>query len=81
MQYAILDGEGHCINRILWDGEADWQPPAGCTAVYDPEGIHQSAVDPVEPVELARARDAEGQFIADDPTTPNVDEAWVKAID
>jgi len=25
-----------------------------------------------------RARDAEGKFIADDPTTPDVDEAWTQ---
>ena len=28
---------------------------------------------------LVRARDAEGRFIADDPATPDVDEAWVPA--
>jgi hypothetical protein len=27
--------------------------------------------------ERERARDADGQFIADDPSTPDVDEAWV----
>ena len=26
---------------------------------------------------LVRARDELGQFIADDPSTPDVDEAWV----
>lgn len=36
MQYAILNADGQCINRILWDGESDWQPPEGCTAVADP---------------------------------------------
>jgi hypothetical protein len=37
----------------------------------------------VAPVELTgkkrrrvRARDGDGQFVADDPTTPGVDEAW-----
>jgi hypothetical protein len=28
--------------------------------------------------ELVRARDVNGKFIADDPTTPDVDEAWAK---
>jgi hypothetical protein len=37
MQYAILNAQGKCINRILWDGESDWQPPEGCTAVADPD--------------------------------------------
>ena len=27
---------------------------------------------------LARARNELGQFLPDDPTTPDVDEAWVK---
>jgi hypothetical protein len=35
---------------------------------------------PVAPgTELERARNADGTFMADDPTTPNVDEAWVPA--
>jgi hypothetical protein len=35
---------------------------------------------PIEVVDVAvieRARDANGQFIPDDPATPDVDEAWV----
>lgn len=42
--YAIIDSEGRCINRTLWDGTTDWQPPEGCTAVPDPNNhysIHQ----------------------------------------
>lgn len=30
------------------------------------------------PVEAERARDEDGKFLADDPATPDVDEAWVK---
>lgn len=44
--YAILDSEGKCINRVLWDGETDWQPPEGCTAVPDPDGTYQIYVEP-----------------------------------
>ena len=36
---------------------------------------------PIEVLDVAvieRARDANGQFIPDDPATPDVDEAWVK---
>ena len=46
MNYAILNAEGRCINRILWDGETDWQPPAGCTAVADPDNLHQIYTEP-----------------------------------
>lgn len=38
MIYAILDADGNCINRTVWDGQTDWQPPEGCTAVPDPNG-------------------------------------------
>jgi hypothetical protein len=55
MNYAILNAEGRCINRILWDGVTDWQPPEGCTAVADPDNLHpiyqepqpESAADPL----------------------------------
>ena len=46
MIYAILDSEGKCINRTIWDGVSDWQPPEGCTAVADPDGLYQIYVDP-----------------------------------
>jgi len=31
--YAIIDSTGTVINVVLWNGNADWQPPAGCQAV------------------------------------------------
>lgn len=46
MIYAILDAEGKCINRTVWDGVSDWQPPEGCTAVPDPDGAYQIYVEP-----------------------------------
>jgi hypothetical protein len=36
---------------------------------------------PIEVVDVAvveRARDDQGRFIEDDPTTPDIDEAWVE---
>ena len=41
MIYAILDADGNCINRTVWDGHTDWQPPEGCTAVPDPNRKYQ----------------------------------------
>ena len=35
----------------------------------------------VDGVTFVRARDEQGQFLADDPATPDVDEAWVAAVD
>ncbi|MFZ9654551.1 MAG: hypothetical protein ACO29V_02840 [Limnohabitans sp.] len=40
-EYAVLDGNGTCVNRVLWDGESSWQPPDGCTVVADPDGVYQ----------------------------------------
>jgi hypothetical protein len=37
IEYAILNADGLCINRCLWDGVTEWQPPEGCTAVPDPD--------------------------------------------
>jgi hypothetical protein len=49
MNYAILNAEGRCINRILWDGESDWQPPEGCTAVADPESNYSIPLPEPQP--------------------------------
>lgn len=46
MIYAILDSNGQCINRIVWDGSNGWQPPEGCTAVPDDEGLYAIQVAP-----------------------------------
>ena len=35
----------------------------------------------VDGVTFVRARDEQGQFLADDPATPDVDEAWVAVVD
>lgn len=45
-EYAILNAEGICINRVLWDGESEWQPPEGCTAVADPDNLHPIYAEP-----------------------------------
>jgi len=47
MQYAILDSQGRCVNRVLWDGKSDWQPPQGCTAVADPENNYPINIEKV----------------------------------
>ena len=44
--YAIFNAEDICINRVLWDGESDWQPPAGCTVVPDPDNTYPIHVEP-----------------------------------
>jgi len=55
MIYAILNSEGKCINRVVWDGDTSvWSPPEGCTAVCDDECCHPIENDRpavIEPVE------------------------------
>jgi hypothetical protein len=46
MIYAILNSDNKCINRILWDGESDWQAPEGCTAVADPDNLYPIYKEP-----------------------------------
>jgi len=46
MDYAILDADNNCINRILWDGESPWQPPEACTAVADPDSLYPIYTEP-----------------------------------
>lgn len=39
--WAVLDSNGWLVNVILWDGDATWSPPPGCTVEpYDPV-LHQ----------------------------------------
>lgn len=46
---------------------------------YDEGGTGWWPADCVEPAERIRARNPDGTYRADDPTTPDVDEAWVSA--
>jgi hypothetical protein len=74
---------------VKWDGET---PPPSVQALTTVEGPYTyteileilsgpewSAPMPVEEPVLVRARDEDGRFIPDDPTTPDVNEAWEEA--
>jgi len=90
MNYAIIDLTGLVVNAIEWDGITPWTPPEGCQAVPLTEGgigwsyIDGQFVPPPEPEEaeedtvLIRARNEDGTYIADDPATPDVNEAYVE---
>jgi hypothetical protein len=43
-----------------------------------PEPEPEPTVEVVDVAVIKRARDAQGQFIPDDPATADVDEAWVE---
>ena len=38
MKYIIIDADGLITNAIEWDGESDWSPPEGCTAIESEAG-------------------------------------------
>lgn len=63
---------------ILNEDTCDWDPPTpypddGQAYQWDEE---QLAWVSREQLELMRARNADGTFMADDPATPDVNEAW-----
>jgi len=49
MRYAVLNAEGKCINRVIWDGVTPWSPPEGCQAVPDPDNKYSSVSEEEEP--------------------------------
>ena len=56
--------------------KAQEKPKAKKKAVAKP--VAKPVAEPE--VELVRARDENGHFVADDPSTPDVNEAWVAKI-
>lgn len=38
MKYIIIDADGLITNVIEWDGEAEWSPPEGQTAIESEAG-------------------------------------------
>ena len=74
---------------VKWDGET---VPSSVQELTSVEGYYTyeemlnilstsewTAPMPMEEPVLVRARNEDGTFIADDPTTPNVNEAWEEA--
>jgi hypothetical protein len=39
--YGVTATVGEVVNRVVWDGVADWAPPAGTEARADPTGLLQ----------------------------------------
>ena len=62
------------VTRICQEAEASM------TAIPKPrakKAKKKEETEVVETLEMVRARDENGHFIADDPSTPDVNEAWV----
>lgn len=59
---------------------APLQPPASrVQEVAAPLGVQQEEKAPQ--LKLVRAKDEEGKFVPDDPSTPDVNEAWVSGVE
>lgn len=58
--YAIIEN-GVVVNVVLWDGDSEWQPPAGTTAVEVTETTGAAFVG---------LPYANGHFTAPTPTPP-----------
>lgn len=43
MIYAVLNEEGKCVNRVLWDGTNTWSPPEGHIVIPDLDGKYPIA--------------------------------------
>lgn len=39
MRYALVNADGLVVNAIVWDGQADYTPADGLTAVLIPDGV------------------------------------------
>ena len=39
MRYALINADGLVVNAIVWDGETEYTPPDGLTAVAIPDGV------------------------------------------
>jgi hypothetical protein len=71
-----------CWALVVRDGAASpeliAQLVATAEACHLPEAF-VAALQPAAPApELVRARNPDGTFISDDPSTPDIDEAWVQ---
>jgi hypothetical protein len=73
---VVMDIHKNVVVKKMADGSYTSHIPE-IQAVFDTE-VHGPFDDAVEV--LTRARDEKGAFIADDPSTPDVNEAWVKKV-
>lgn len=39
MKYALVNADGLVVNAIVWDGQTDYTPADGLTAVSIPDGV------------------------------------------
>jgi hypothetical protein len=66
------------VQRLLSLRRLDLLQTEGASSAPSPEPAPVAAPAP-EP-EPVRARETDGQFVADDPATPDVDEAWEDSV-
>ena len=47
-RYVLVNAQNRIVNRCLWDGERQWTPPDGLTAVLESDAIAQGLQDHVD---------------------------------
>ena len=75
----VRDASGNAVAGV-GAYNAVWFKDAAVEAIVSkPKAQRKAKPIEVEPeeLEMVRARNAEGHFIADDPATPDVNEAWI----
>lgn len=79
----VIGARGDVLAEKVY-GEWQTKDPAVLEFIAAQSKPAKKKVEPkpvAEPeVELVRARDENGHFVADDPSTPEVNEAWVAKI-
>ena len=72
--YGNVQSKDPNVTEICRTAEAKPKPAKKRPA---PKAAKKKVEDSAETLEMVRARDENGHFVADDPSTPDVNEAWV----
>ena len=61
---------------LKWAVANDLKKPVEESVTFDFEGVAEKAIEPEPVTERVRTRTIKGRYIADDKSTPDIDEAW-----
>ena len=65
-RFVVLNGTNQIVNRILWDGERLWTPPAGCTVMLESEAEGLGYQEPVPPPSPMTPREFRARLTTDE---------------
>ena len=73
--YGNVQSKDPNVNAICEEADIVATQPKKAKKAVAPKGKKDVVVE--DTLEVVRARDENGHFVADDPSTPDVNEAWV----